>query len=270
MDFAQFNAYHMPALEQNEARHNVLLAMMARAADEAPPPGTRKWSYGVPGACAWKSPVRGIVLGDMGEADCAALAEEVAGTHFHGVLGADETARWFVRRAEHLGTRFKEPIPQHILAISRPPIYPGAPGEARAVTLADADLFAEWYAGFLAEAAPDDVPPERAFVDRKAASGDCVFWTVDGEPVAVAGIVRRLRNAAALAIVYTPHAQRGRGYAGSATAAVVERIYAEGRQTACLYVDLRKPAPNRCYAKIGFTPVCKSWFFLQLPPAGAG
>jgi predicted GNAT family acetyltransferase len=79
----------------------------------------------------------------------------------------------------------------------------------------------------------------------------------------VAGIVRRLRTAAALAIVYTPHEHRGCGYAGSATAAVVERVYAEGRKTACLYADLRNLPANRCYAKIGFRPVCDSWFFLQ-------
>lgn len=81
----------------------------------------------------------------------------------------------------------------------------------------------------------------------------------------MAGIVRRSRGAAAIAWVYTPPELRGRGYAGSVTAAVVEKIYAEGRKIACLYTDLRNPASNRCYAKIGFKPVCDSWFFRQTP-----
>jgi hypothetical protein len=39
MDRAEFNALHMPALEQNEVRHNLLLGLMSqvspsRAADE--------------------------------------------------------------------------------------------------------------------------------------------------------------------------------------------------------------------------------------------
>jgi predicted GNAT family acetyltransferase len=50
-------------------------------------------------------------------------------------------------------------------------------------------------------------------------------------------------------------------YAGSVTAATVDRIYAEGRKIACLYADLRNPASNRCYTKIGFTPVCTSLHF---------
>jgi predicted GNAT family acetyltransferase len=51
---------------------------------------------------------------------------------------------------------------------------------------------------------------------------------------------------------------RGRGYAGAVTAAVVDSIFAEGRTAACLYVDLRNPYSTRCYAKIGFQPVCRS------------
>ena len=39
------------------------------------------------------------------------------------------------------------------------------------------------------------------------------------------------------------------------------RIYAEGRKIACLYADLRNPASNRCYAKIGFSPVCGSMHY---------
>lgn len=85
----------------------------------------------------------------------------------------------------------------------------------------------------------------------------------DGRPVSLAGIVRRTRNAAAIAIVYTPPELRGRGYAGSVTAAVVEKIYAEDRRIACLYVDLRNPAATRCYAKIGFKPVCENWVIRQ-------
>jgi predicted GNAT family acetyltransferase len=46
-------------------------------------------------------------------------------------------------------------------------------------------------------------------------------------------------------------------------AAVVEAVFAEGRTTACLYSDLRNPASNRCYAKIGFKPVCQAWHYLR-------
>jgi predicted GNAT family acetyltransferase len=40
-------------------------------------------------------------------------------------------------------------------------------------------------------------------------------------------------------------------------------IFSEGRKTACLYTDLRNPASNRCYAKLGFRPVCESWHMVR-------
>lgn len=78
--------------------------------------------------------------------------------------------------------------------------------------------------------------------------------------MSIAGIVRRLKQSAAITGVYTPPEFREHGYAGSVTA-TVERVYAEGRKIACLYADLRNPASNRCYTKIGFTPVCTSMHF---------
>jgi hypothetical protein len=41
----------------------------------------------------------------------------------------------------------------------------------------------------------------------------------------------------------------------------VERIYADRRKIACLCADLRNPASNRYYTRVGFTPVCKSLHF---------
>lgn len=91
-------------------------------------------------------------------------------------------------------------------------------------------------------------------MERVANEGRHLFWVVDGEPVSMAGIVRRTRCAAAIAPVYTPPLLRGRGYAGWVTAAIVERVFADGKSTACLYTDVRNPFSNRCYAKIGSKP----------------
>lgn len=264
MDFAEFNAMHMPALERDEARHNLILAIMEMAAGQDPPGQTRNWSLGKPGACAVQTQGRGLVLGEPGRDHCRALAEEVAGTRFISVVGPDQAPLWFVERATELGERFKEPMPQRIHAVSEPPRYPGVPGEAREMTIADAELFAKWGTAFAVEATPEEQVPAREQMDRRSASGNQMLWLADGEPVSTAGIVRRTRGTASIAWVYTPPESRGRGYAGAVTAAVVEKIYAEGRKTACLYTDQRNPASNRCYARIGFKPVCESWFFPQV------
>src|SRR5947209_2642179 len=171
----EFAAYHLPALERDEARHNLIVAVLGRLAGEDPPE-LLWWSLGEPGQCAIEAPGYPIVLGDVNAAQCHALAEGTRLLDYPAVVGADETPHWFV----------------------------------------------------------------------------------DGEPVSTAGIMRRTRLAGAIAGVYTPPKLRGRGYAGSVTAAVVDAIFAEGRSMACLYVDLRNPFSSRCYAKIGFTPVCRS------------
>jgi predicted GNAT family acetyltransferase len=123
---------------------------------------------------------------------------------------------------------------------------------------------------FIGEAIPHDPIPSAEQLGQSAASGRFQFWIVDGEPVSMAGIMRRTRRAAAIAGVYTPPELRGRGFAGSVTAAVVDAIFAEGRDTACLYVDLRNPYSSRCYAKIGFTPLCRSWYYPRARGAASG
>jgi predicted GNAT family acetyltransferase len=157
-------------------------------------------------------------------------------------------------RAIELGLTFPEPIAHQIHTLREKPNYPGAPGHTRVISPADVEPFADGTTAFMREAVPHDPPPSRDRLAQIAAEGSHQFWIVDGEPATMAGIVRRTRNAAAIAGVYTPLSLRGRGYAGLVTAAVVERIFMEGKTAACLYTNLRNPASNRCYAKIGFEP----------------
>ena len=257
---SEFAAYHLPMLERDEARHNLIIAALGRLVGENPPE-LLWWSLGEPGQCAIKAPGYPILLGDVSAAQCRALAEITRSLDYPAVVGAGETARWFIERASELGVRFLDPIPQQLQVLRDKPIYPGVPGHARTVSAADTPLFSEWMTAFIREAIPHDPVPAPEQLAQSAASGRFRFWIVDGEPVSMAGIMRRTRHAGAIAGVYTPPKLRGRGYAGSVTAAVVDAIFAEGRSMACLYVDLRNPFSNRCYAKIGFTPVCQSWYY---------
>jgi RimJ/RimL family protein N-acetyltransferase len=255
-----FLKLHRPALERDEVRHNVLLANLGRLA-LGQPADLRHWTLGAPGECAVQTPGYPIVLGELTRAQGRALADKTRVLDYPGVVGPDRTALWFAERAVELGLAFGEPIPQQIHVLRDKPNYPGAPGHARVVGPADAELFADWTIAFMREAVPHDSPPSRQRLAQIVTEGRHQFWIVGGEPVSTAGIVRRTRHAAAIAGVYTPPALRGRGYAGSVTAAVVECVFAEGKDAACLYTDLRNPASNRCYAKIGFRPVCSSWHY---------
>jgi predicted GNAT family acetyltransferase len=260
MESSEFNAYHAPALELDEVRHGLILNALAQAGG-APALKPSLWTLGGPGECAIRIGHHSIVLGALEEDQCRTLADLTVGSDYPGVIGPDLTARWFTDRAEEQGFQFLEPEPQQIYAISDKPRYPGSPGHARPATIRDATLLSEWLLAFRQEAVPHDPIPSREELEQAARDGRFLFWIVKGQPVSMAGIVRRLKTSTAITGVYTPPELRGRGYAGSATAATVERIYAEGRKTACLYADLRNPASNRCYTKIGFAPVCGSLHF---------
>jgi RimJ/RimL family protein N-acetyltransferase len=263
MELAEFVAFHAPALETNAARHNLILGLLEHA-QTMPEHRLMFWSLDEPGACAIKTPMpgRGIILGELTQAQCAELARITADVDYPNVSGPDDSPKWFAAAAEALGIGFDpEPYAQRIHALSRPPSRPDAPGIARLATLDDLDLVNDWANAFVIEAAPEDGPTPRAYSEKMIADRRRWLWEVDGRVVSMAGLGRRIKGCASIAPVYTPPELRARGYAGAVTAAVVDAIFAEGRHTACLYTDLSNPASNRCYAKLGFEPVCDAWVY---------
>jgi RimJ/RimL family protein N-acetyltransferase len=267
MDLKEFVELHAPALGLDEVRFNLQLAVLASVLKDSPP-GFRHWSLGAAGHCAFQWPGRAIVLGDLSKGECEDLARQVAEIDYPGVVGSDDMPHWFVGQAVAIGAQFDRPVPQSIQVIRTAPQYPGAPGEAREIGEADAPLLFAWLSAFHQEAVPHDPPPVRANAGKVAASGRFLFWTVEGQPVSMAAVTRRLRDTGAIAPVYTPLEHRGHGYAGSVTAAVVDKLFTEGKTTVCLYTDLRNPMSNRCYARVGFTRHCDSWHYLRKSATG--
>jgi len=105
MDLQEFAQFHLPALEADEIRFNVQIAIIS-AAVEQPPPGFSYWTLGAPGHCAIKSPGRAILLGKLDRTECQELAKITHGLDCPGVVGADETARWFAEHATAIGAKF--------------------------------------------------------------------------------------------------------------------------------------------------------------------
>src|SRR5262245_26419351 len=103
MEPHDFAAYHRDALERDEVRHNLILAILGRVADNR---DIRCWTMGGPGECAVQVPKYAIVLGDVTAAQCRALAEETKGLDYPGVVGLDQTAQWFVDCALGVGVSF--------------------------------------------------------------------------------------------------------------------------------------------------------------------
>ena len=116
MDFAQFAALHVPALETDEARFSLHIAGLTSAEKEGPL-GLRLWSLGAPGHCAMQWPGRAILLGNLDRAECQQLAEATMAIGAPGVVGADATAHWFVEHAMAVWT--VDDAPGAMAAITR-------------------------------------------------------------------------------------------------------------------------------------------------------
>src|SRR5208337_1915624 len=75
MTFQEFSQYHLPALELDEVRFNLQIAVMAAAAKDFPI-GFQYWPVGAPGHCAIRSPNRSNLLGALDRDECQQLARE--------------------------------------------------------------------------------------------------------------------------------------------------------------------------------------------------
>jgi predicted GNAT family acetyltransferase len=256
MTRSEFAKFHVAALQRSEIRHNLMLALLARLTTE-PDFDALTWTLGDAGACAILMPGKPLLLGDVSALQCADLAEQTRDLAYSSVVGPDQTALWFADHAAKLGIQFNAPVPQRIYSIRTTPLYPQVRGAARSATSDDIDLLYAWICDFV-QVATHDVMPTREQVLQIIASNRHMLWIVDGVPVSMAAINRRIKNTAAIGAVYTPPEHRQKGYAGAVTSAVVERIYSEGKTSACLYTDLRNPYSNRCYIKIGFAAECDS------------
>ena len=268
MQPSDFAAFHEAALEADEIRHSLLLSIIGRLRAHPHEGEIKTWTLGRPGACAAQTPGYPIVLGNLSKAECHAFAEAMSEADFPGVVGTGDTALWFAERAGQLGVEFSEEIPQQIQALLMPRQVPSVPGFPRQLSPKDFRLFRAWIHAFIKEAVPSDPVPSDEALMNDLRSRRHWLWIFEDKPVSMAAITRRTRTVAFVNSVYTPPEHRNRGFGAAITAIVSREIFDEGRRAACLYTDLRNPASNRCYAKLGFVPVCKSWLVIRSKKQG--
>lgn len=256
----EFRARHLGALELNEAKHNLLLNILGRPEKF---PGTRFWSLGEEGACALHAPSFNLLLGDLKREHCEALADELKGVDFPGIVGPGQTVPWLAAELERRGKRYVENMPQGILRLDHRPEYPNADGLPREATIQDRELVVEWFSAFQREAIPEEVPFTREQILLRVEGRYTQLWCLGGKPVATASESRRLKNGSIISAVYTLPEFRGRGFGGSVVAALSDWIFSNGQKYAALYTDLRNPVSNRVYERIGFRRVAESFHYLK-------
>ncbi len=255
MDIETFFDMHYATLASDEVRHNVLLNILRRARDN-PDGGIRFWGLERAGACAMQQPGFGIVLGDVTAQEASTLAQRLRDEAYLSVMGTGQTAAQFVAAARTHGHTFDKVMCQTIHLLDQEPLRPEVAGHAQLATESDVDVVDAWLTAFSDEAVPEDPPRPPGDAARRIADERVFLWWRDDRPVAMSCLARMHDAGFAIAPVYTPPEARCQGYAGAATAALIEQMYGRGYKFAYLFTDDSNPASNRCYAKLGFRPYC--------------
>ncbi len=254
MNLQDFIDFHKPVLNQNSAKHNLILSILSRVTPEQK--DFMFWSFDKPGACAIWAAKRNLLLADLAKEHCKQLVEQTKQYDYPGILGPAEQINWFKDYSSQVGMSFTLKESMQVLHIVESPEFPDTEGYSRKATPDDIDLFEAWVDAFTKEAVPDDPAAPREELIKRLELGTNLFWIDQGRPVSMAIIIRDFDKTSAISWVYTPPEFRGKGYAGSVVASLAEQKLATGKDVICLYVDATNPASNKCYQKIGFEPVC--------------
>jgi hypothetical protein len=256
-------------LRADPVRHTVELTVTAElaagrlvvAGGGAPVFGWWRPAGGTVTAAAFQTPPFPLLLtpGPAGlgrDAALRALAAELAGRERRpkAVNGPVDAASFFAARWQELtgdGTTVRMRTRLHHLGDLAWP-EPMPPGRARLATEADRGLLLAWLADYAAEAG---VPGgDASGVIKELSHGGLTLWEADGRALALAANHQPAAGVVRVGPVFTPKADRGRGYGGAVTAAVSQAALDTGAQ-AVLFTDLDNPTSNALYARLGYRPV---------------
>jgi len=252
-------------LAQREAEHNLTLGIssgLRRNPDayDAPPYLAAVRDADRVVATALRTPPYNLILSeidDLGALDM--LVDNLRGEQLPGVVGPPEPVAAFAEQwVTVVGGSWAVALEERIyrLAQVREPV--AAPGAARLATSVDRDLLERWLIEFGIEALNRaDAERVRFGLDDWERNGGRRYWIweVDGRPVSLVGAGGETPNGIRIGPVYTPMADRGKGYASNLTAWVSHAVMNEGRRFCFLYTNLANPTANKIYPAIGYEPV---------------
>lgn len=150
--------------------------------------------------------------------------------------------------------------PQRIYQLRQVNPVHGVHGTLRRANTADHDIIFEWMRDFRDDilGEPPSIEVTEAMVSDwlNTASHELYLWEVGADPVSMAGINYPTPHGIRISAVYTPPAQRRRGYASACVASLSQLQLDRGRQFCFLYTDVTNPTANHIYQEIGYELIC--------------
>jgi predicted GNAT family acetyltransferase len=252
-------------LESDPERHTISLTVIAGARERdqpLDPPELFAWWTGADGevsGSASVTPPWPLLVETMPDNAIRPLVEALRSNPDVSVVGVngptDLAASFAVVWCAATGQRavVHDAIRLFRLGEIRPPtIVP--PGSARLADEADIPLLIDWFTQFGEEVHGPNVRVEEN-IRQRITFGSINIWCDErGTPVSIAGHAVPAAGVARVGPVFTPAAQRRRGYAGAITHAVSKQVLDKGLR-AVLFTDQANPTSNALYMRLGYLPV---------------
>ncbi len=258
-DAAAFLAATEPWLLADEPANNLLLGVARRQRAHESSSGAYWASIERAGrvvGCALRTPPYPLVLSRLPIEAVGPLVSDVRGVYatLPGVNGPRAEAealadRWCRERAIEWRVRIE--LRAHVLTSVNTELA-APPGGLRLAQPADTALIEEWVRGFIEDAGMRGEPVEATA--RFLESGRLHVWD-DAGPKCMAAAARETPRGISINAVYTPPAQRRKGYATATVAELSRRLLAEGKAFCCLYTDVANATSNAIYERIGYRPI---------------
>jgi hypothetical protein len=247
-------------LEARPAEHNLILTLLQQRAGSGD--AGRYW------VVRQESEVVGVVfqspltftaaLSPMGP-DAARRAAGViarSGVPLPGVQGDAATSAAFAGHWAEVSHAIARPVLgarlyclDHIDDLTEPE---GTDGRPRRADQKDLTLVSEWFDAFAREVG--ETRPDPAAVARRVAGHQISFWEAAGRPVCLVGQSPPSAGMARIGPVYTPDAERRRGFA-AACVGWASRELLEAGHGCVLYTDLANPTSNSVYRALGYRAI---------------
>jgi predicted GNAT family acetyltransferase len=185
------------------------------------------------------------------------LVERVVetGVPVSGVLGLVEMAQAFAEQWQRATGQSVTPGVEMTLYATRQAILPdGIPGRLRATTEADAQWVSESFADFTEEilAIEEERRTSRDTALKMLRRGLVFLWERGGAPVSMVCFRYVTDDGVRIAPVFTPPAERGKGYASACVGHLTRQLLQGGVGWCSLFADVANPMANRLYRRLGY------------------
>ncbi|MEH7463345.1 GNAT family N-acetyltransferase [Bacillus thuringiensis] len=127
------------------------------------------------------------------------------------------------------------------------------------VELKEKDLIENWVYRFCEDVNLAITKEEAVHTAAELIESQRLFgWEVEGRLVSMAAVTRPTKRNITINFVYTPEAERKKGYAFNCVSALSQRMLENGYEMTSLYTDLANPTSNKIYKEIGYELVMES------------